>query len=153
MKDQYKELQEDILYQENLIEETLKHLSEVKSKFNPTVKDYFTEPAMGTYLMNFYNGVENILKCICREYYLTMPGGENWHKELLDLALNPPSQKIPVFTPDIVEKLHPYRKFRHLFISGYGFQLKGEKMVELINNIDVFWNDIKKAVSGFLDKL
>jgi hypothetical protein len=64
MKKEYKELIEDVLDEEKAIEETLERLSNVKNKFNPQKEDYSTEPAMGTYLMNFYNGIENILKRI-----------------------------------------------------------------------------------------
>ena len=90
MKEEYKELREDVLDEEKAIEEILERLSSVRNKFDPKVKDYLTEPAMGTYLMNFYNGIENILKRITKEYYLVMPKGESWHKELLILSSNPP---------------------------------------------------------------
>ena len=153
MKEVYKELSEDVLDEEKAIEETLERLSEIRTKFDPQKKDYLVEPAMGTYLMNFYNGVENILKRIAKGYYLTMPKGENWHRELLALSSNPPLGKIAVFNHEIVERLHIYKNFRHRFISGYGFQLKGEKMMELANNIDQLWVDIKKAIFDFLDKL
>ena len=103
--------------------------------------------------MNFYNGVENILKRVSKEYYLTMPKGSSWHKEILILAYNPPEGKIPILTQAIAERLLPYRNFRHRFISGYGFQLKGEKMLELIDNIKSLWVDIKKSTSEFWDKL
>lgn len=103
--------------------------------------------------MNFYNGIENILKRIIKEYYLTFPKGESWHKELLNLSSSPPSEKIAVFNQDIVERLHSYRNFRHRFVSGYGFQLKGEKMLELIDNAKPLWIEIKKAISDFWDKL
>ncbi len=102
--------------------------------------------------MNFYNGIENILKRISKEYYLTMPKGESWHKELLVLSFNPPKGKIPILNQGIVERLHPYRNFRHRFISGYGFQLRGEKMLDLVDNIEPLWIDIKKAISDFWDK-
>ena len=153
MKDEYKELREDVLDEEKAIEEILERLYEVITKFDPKKKDYLTEPAIGTYLMNFYNGVENILKRITKKYYLTMPKGASWHKELLALSSNPPSGKSAVFNQNIVERLHPYKNFRHRFISGYGFQLKGEKMLELVDNIKPLWVDIKKAISDFLDKL
>lgn len=153
MKDQYKELREDILDEEKAIEDTLMRLFEVKSKFDPQVKDYSIEPAMGTYLMNFYNGIENILKRISKEYYQIMPKGESWHKELLVLSANPPQGKIALFNQQIIERLYPYRNFRHRFVSGYGFQLKAEKMLELVDNIQVLWNDIRKAISEFWDKL
>ena len=153
MKEEHKELKEDISDEDRAIEETPERLSKVMAKFDPHKKDYSTEPAMGTYLMNFYNGAENILKRISKKYYLTMPKGESWHKELLALSSNPPSGKIAIFNQNIVERLHPYRNFRHRFISGYGFQLKREKMLELIGNIDSLWSDIKKAVSDFWDNL
>ena len=153
MKDQYKELKEDVLDEEKAIEETLERLYEVKHNFDPQKEDYLTEPAMGTYLMNFYNGIENILKRISKEYYLTIPKGDSWHKELLILSYNPPERKVPIFDQGIVERIVPYRNFRHRFISGYGFQLKGEKMLELIDNIESLWTDIKRAISNFWDKL
>ena len=153
MKDRYKELREDVLDEEKAVEETLMRLFEVRSKFDPRVKDYSIEPAMGTYLMNFYNGIENILKRISKEYYQTIPKGESWHKQFLVLSANPPEGKIPLFKQEILERLHSYRNFRHRFVSGYGSQLKGEKMLELIDNIQVLWNDIKKAISEFWEKL
>ncbi len=153
MKEEYKELREDVLDEEKAIEETIEILTNVRSKFNSQAKDYLTEPAMGTYLMNFYNGIENILKRIIKKYYISMPKGASWHKELLTLSSNPPSGKNAVFNQNIVEKLHPYRNFRHRFVSGYGFQLKGEKMLELIDNIEPLWSDIKKAISNFWDNL
>ena len=153
MKNTYRELKEDVIDEETAIEETLERLHNIRSKFDPGERDYFIEPAMGTYLMNFYNGVENILKRISKEYYLTMPKGESWHRELLILSSNPPEGKVAMFPRDIVDRLHPYRNFRHRFVSGYGFQLKGEKMLELIDNLKPLWDDIKNALSGFWDKL
>ena len=97
MKNQYKELQEDILYEEKLIEKAIGCLIEIKHRFEKNEKDSSIEPAMGTFLMNFYNGVERILKCINREYYNVLLKGETWHKEILDLSYQPPSDKVAVF--------------------------------------------------------
>ncbi|MFH0948465.1 MAG: hypothetical protein V1833_05660 [Elusimicrobiota bacterium] len=117
MKDQYKELQEDILYEKELIEKILIYLMEVKHKFEKNENSCSIEPAMGTFLMNFYNGVERILKCINREYYHAALKGEAWHKDLLDLSYQPPSEKVAVLDLTIVEQLQAYRKFRHRFVS------------------------------------
>ena len=65
MKDEYKNLREDMLDEEREIEETLERLYKITSKFDPQIKDYSIEPAMGTYLMNFYNGIEKILLQRC----------------------------------------------------------------------------------------
>ena len=70
-----------------------------------------------------------------------------------NLSSNPPSEKIALFNANIEERLHAYRNFRHRFVSGYGFQLKGEKMLELIDNAGPLWIEIKKAISDFWDKL
>ena len=153
MKEQYKELKEDVLDEQKAIDETIERLLKAKESFHPQRQDYLAEPAMGTYLMNFYNGIENILKRISKEYYSIMPTGNSWHKELLNLSYNAPKGKIAIFDQGIVEKLVTYRNFRHRFISGYGFQLKGEKMLELIDNIESLWDEVKKAIAEFFTKL
>ncbi len=153
MKEQYNELKEDILDEEKAIDETIERLLKAKENFNPQKQDNLTEPAMGTYLMNFYNGIENILKRISKEYYSIMPAGNSWHKALLNLSYNAPEGKIAIFDQGIVERLIIYRNFRHRFISGYGFQLKGEKMLELIDNIESLWDDVKKVIVEFFNKL
>jgi len=153
MKKEYEELYEDILDEVRAIEETLERLYEVRSKFAPQAKEYSMEPALGTYLMNFYNGVENILKRISKEYYQIMPKGGSWHKELLALSHSPPKGKAAIFSQSTVEKLHQYRNFRHRFVSGYGFQLKGEKMLGLIDNIGPLWDDIKRSLEDFANTL
>lgn len=153
MKKQYEELVLDIADEEKAITGSLERLYQVRDKFNSQPEDYTTEPAMGTYLMNFYNGVENILKRVCKEYYGVFPKGESWHKELLILACNPPQNKEAVLDENIVKRLHAYRSFRHRFVSGYGFQLKGEKMLELIDSLAPLWKDVQSGLSDFLKKL
>jgi len=69
------------------------------------------------------------------------------------LSYSPPEGKKAIFSESIVEKLHQYRNFRHRFVSGYGFQLKGEKMLVLIDNISPLWDDIRKAITDFWDTL
>ena len=86
-------------------------------------------------------------------YYVVIVRGENWHKELLDLSFNPPEDKMPVFSKATVVALYRYKNFRHRFISGYGFQLKAEKMVELVENIESLWADIEKQLDGFLQRM
>lgn len=153
MKEQYKELKEDILDEEKAVDEIIERLCQIRGNFNPQKQDILTAPAMGTYLMNFYNGIENILKRISKEYYSVMPKGNSWHRELLSLSYNAPEGKISVFSQELAGRITPYKNFRHRFISGYGFQLKAEKMLELIDNVGTLWADTKKAISDFFNKL
>ena|SRR3990167_4254884 len=139
MNDKFKELQEDVLAEQKLIEKTIQRLSVIKSQLPLAEDDHKTEPAMGTYLMNFYSGIENILKRICKVYYETFPAGQNWHKELLDLSYQPPEGKFSVFSEKVVSRLYKYKNFQHRFVSGYGFQLEAKKMIELVDGVEPLW--------------
>lgn len=153
MDEKYKELREDVLDEQQAIAEVLERLFKIKAQFDGVDKDYTIEPAMGTYLMNFYNGLENIIKRISKEYYQAMPQGASWHKELLELAYTPPMGKVPILSENLVRRIYPYRNFRHRFISGYGFQLKGEKMLQLVDSLALLWQDIENDLADFWKKL
>lgn len=131
----------------------MEDLSSLANTIDHENTDNFQKTALGVFLMNFYVGVENIIKRVSKDYYLTTPKGNSWHKELLELSYNPPMGKIPVFDKNIIDKLSPYRGFRHVFVSGYGFKLRFELMVSLIDNIDTLWIDIKNAIKEFCGKV
>ncbi|MFH1859577.1 MAG: hypothetical protein ABH870_00955 [bacterium] len=153
MKEQYEQLKADVLDEIEEIEQVLRDLSFLKNNLAPDKIDNAQKAAIGTFLMNFYVGVENIVKRIAKEYYQAMPKGNSWHKELLDLSYMPPQGKISIFNQDIINRLNPYRGFRHVFVSGYGFKLHLESMNSLINNVESLWTDIKKAIEEFWSKL
>ncbi|MCK5083402.1 MAG: hypothetical protein KAR31_10885, partial [Candidatus Omnitrophica bacterium] len=151
--DRIEKLKADVLFEITLVEEAVNRLNEIKARLPIVEDDHITEPAMGTYLMNFYNGVENVVKRACKLYYDRFPKGDTWHKELLRLSCKPPEGKEAIFSEDIVKSLNKYLNFRHRFISGYGFQLKVEKMLELVNDVEILWDDIQKDLNSFLEKL
>ncbi|MBU0878922.1 MAG: hypothetical protein KKD55_04855 [Candidatus Omnitrophica bacterium] len=153
MKERYEQLKADVLDEMEAVEEVLKDLSFLKNNLNSDKIDNVQKAALGTFLMNFYVGVENIVKRIGKEYYQVMPKGSSWHKELLDLSCTPLRGKTPLFNQDIVDRLNPYRGFRHIFVSGYGFKLRLELMNSLISNVEFLWADIKKAIEEFWSKL
>lgn len=154
MRDEIHELREDVLNEEALIEETIKRLKQIRKRVSTEVADEMMEPALGTCLMNFYNGIENILKRICKVYYQSpVLRSPNWHKELLDCSYQPPSGKNPVLSRDVVERLYQYKNFRHRFISGYGFQLKLEKMLVLVENVEILWLQVKQEIDQFFKKV
>lgn len=153
MKERYEQLKADVLDEMEAVEEVLKDLSFLKNNLNSDKIDNVQKAALGTFLMNFYVGVENIVKRIGKEYYQVMPKGSSWHKELLDLSCTPLRGKTPLFNQDVVDRLNPYRGFRHIFVSGYGFKLRLELMNSLISNVEFLWADIKKAIEEFWSKL
>ena len=56
---------------------------------------------------------------------------------------------MPIFSKEVVIRLYQYKNFRHRFVSGYGFQLKAEKMLELVDNIESLWKDIQSEIDLF----
>ncbi|MBU2600147.1 hypothetical protein KJ849_06200 [bacterium] len=117
MQRKYEQLKIDVLDEIEAIEQVLKDLSFLKDNLDPNKIDNIQKSAIGTFLMNFYVGVENIVKRITKEYYQAMPKGNSWHKELLDLSHTPPQGKNPIFNQDIVNRLNPYRGFRPFPLS------------------------------------
>ncbi len=153
MAEKYDQIKEDVLDEIGAIEQVLIDLSSLNVNLDPDKIDSPQKAAIGTFLMNFYVGIENIIKRISKEYYQNLPKGASWHKELLNLSYNPPQGKIPIFDKIIVDRLNPYRGFRHLFVSGYGFKLRLELMTSLISNIEPLWIDIKTDIEKFWNKL
>lgn len=153
MDSEYEQLNSDVLDEIEAIEQTLEDLTSIKKNLIPDKVDNTQKAAIGTFLMNFYVGIENIIKRISKVYYQKIPRGHSWHKKLLDLSYNPPQGKIPIFDESIVDKLNPYRGFRHVFVSGYGFKLRIELMISLIDNVDPLWIDIKNSIDEFWNKM
>ncbi len=50
-------------------------------------------------------------------------------------------------TPDLA----PYRKFRHVVLHGYGFQLDWERMTEGIEHVNVIYQRLKTRFEKFLE--
>lgn len=76
MKPEHERLKQDILFEQG-------QLDVVVQKING-IKKYAAEAsiaALGVYLMNFYNGIENIMKRCAREYYKKIPKGDDWHND------------------------------------------------------------------------
>src|SRR5438876_12132670 len=71
--------------------------------------------AAGLFLANFYGGIENVLKRICRFHQVEIGRGENWHVELMKSFCDPPRQDLPLLLDQqLADDLAPYRQFRHV---------------------------------------
>lgn len=88
----------------------------------------------GVYIHNFYNGLENILKRVLLSRRIRIKEGPYWHKELLQRAL-----KEGIIDEELYHKLISYLTFRHYFVHGYAFRLETEKILNLIENIEIVY--------------
>ena len=62
------ELKKDIKSEKKAIDESLKNLFQIYKQYSTQKDNFMLEAAMGTYLMNFYNGIENIIKRILTHF-------------------------------------------------------------------------------------
>jgi hypothetical protein len=148
MKANYEQLKKDLLFEQEQLDLVIAKIRGIKDLKITEINT----AATATYLMNFYNGIENIMKRCAREYYKKIPKGDDWHKQLLLQSSLLHKGKIPLFEQETVDKLYHYLTFRHFFVHGYGFKLNWEKMESLVENIDELWGDIKKQLSMFISK-
>jgi hypothetical protein len=96
-------------------------------------------------LHNFYNGIENILKQIFVSQKISVPGGQSWHKDLLETAV-----KEKIITEECKSHLGQFLAFRHFFSHAYALDLYPERMEPLVENSQVLYSIFKNDINKFL---
>ncbi len=89
------ELREQIDIERDSIDRTLAELLLLKrdlAEREPSVRDL---AAAGLFLANFYTGIENIFKRLCRYHELEIPAGADWHLELTRRMTQPLQEGCP----------------------------------------------------------
>ena len=104
--------------------------------------------ALAAMLHSFYSGIENIFKRTTLELGDPMPGGESWHKELLDGMTQPTGNRRPVLAPGLRDRLKEYMEFRHVFRHAYTFDLRWDRMKTLVLGCE----ETLQLVEGELDR-
>jgi hypothetical protein len=103
--------------------------------------------ALGGLMHAFYNGIENILKQISKEYDEEFGINGHWHSDLLKLMMQNTARRPSVVSPELYTILKKYLGFRHVFRSIYTHELRWENMKELVNNcrgaFDLFENEVR----------
>jgi hypothetical protein len=148
------ELREEIAIEFEAIEITVSELLALQQDIagrEPTVRE---KTAAAAFLAQFYTGIENILKRICRYYDVSLPTGDTWHVELFQRFCNPSLPPLPaLFDEKLAAELAPYRRFRHVAFHGYGFQLDWERMAEGVGSVHKVFSAVKIILIGHLQSL
>lgn len=113
------------------VETALRNLEETMGRQTKTVVEL---AAMGAFLHNVYNGIENILKQTLKLNNIQIYKGENWHKELLNLSV-----ANEIISAELSDELYEYLAFRHYFVHAYGFMLEEAPLEPLAHNIKMVW--------------
>ena len=135
-------LARQILAEKENVEIALGNLKEALSRKEKSVVEL---AAIGTFLHNVYNGIENILKQILKAKNTEIPKSDTWHKDILNLSA---TQKI--ISKKLTDELYEYLTFRHFFVHAYGFMLDEDHLKDLSNNIPNVWNKFMSEIERFL---
>lgn len=148
------ELREEIDVEVEAIEKVIGELSELRRDVEnrePTVRE---KTAAGAFLAQFYSGIENILKRICRFHSIPMPTGETWHTDLFEFFCTPSKHPLPsLFDESLPSLLAPYRKFRHVVYHGYGFQMDWNRMLKGVMRVETVFERFKSNLFNYLRTL
>ena len=102
--------------------------------------------AIGTFIHNCYNGIENILKRILLASKIKVKDTPTWHKDLLKTSLD-----MGVISYELYVSLSGYLSFRHFFIHAYGFSLRWEELKPLIDGLEETLNKFKSTIYHYID--
>lgn len=117
----------------------------------PTVRE---KAAAAAFLAQFYNGIENILKRISRYHDVPLPTGEAWHVDLFRRFCSPSHPDLPaLFDESLALALAPFRRFRHVALHSYGFQLDWSRMAEGVARVQDVFSQFQVGLSDYLNTL
>jgi hypothetical protein len=113
--------------------------------------DFIERSAVALLLHSFYNGIENVLILIFKNYGEELPNGIKWHIELLDKAFVSNGNRKEIFQRELQESMEEYLKFRHFIRHSYGFQLEWARMENLVKQIENIWKILRENLSLFIE--
>lgn len=137
------DLLQDIAVEEEHIAATLLGLRQAQIRRDRTVVEL---AAIGTFLHNTYNGMENLLKRALRYVGTPLPQSASSHKDLLDLAVDQ-----HIITQSLSRDLDAYRGFRHFFVHGYGVLLSEAQLMPLAEQLPRVWERFKAELTTFAE--
>jgi hypothetical protein len=115
------------------------------------IPDFIEISAVALLLHSFYNGIENVLVLIFKNYNEKLPNGIKWHIELLDRAFVSNGNRKAIFQNEVQESMEEYLKFRHFIRHAYGFQLEWSRMENLVKQIESMWKVLKESLNQFME--
>jgi len=108
-------------------------------------------------LHGFYAGVERIFEDITRTLEKAMPGGPEWHRDLLvQMSAGVNAIRPPVITQETRYCLDEYRGFRHVVRNVYTFNLRPARLKELSMQLRDCYRSVEQDLqtfAGFLEQL
>ena len=101
-------------------------------------------------LHGFYNGVEGLLENIATSLDQQLPGGEGWHKELLNqMASEVPNIRPAVISTSTLVVLNEFLRFRHLVRNIYNFEIDPVRLEPLAESASDVFDQVSQELTNF----
>jgi hypothetical protein len=114
--------------------------------------DAIERSALAAMLHSYYNGVENIFQRVAVEVDGKTLKGELWHRQLLENMAQSEKNRPAVVSEALKVKLRAYLEFRHVFRHAYTFELRWEKMAELVLGCEETFGRFEIEINNFFEK-
>lgn len=148
------ELIEEINIELESLDITITSIVELRSIIGENEPDKFQKAAINQFVSEFYNGIENILKRICKYNNITVPFGGDSHLKLFKMFTLTSEFNLPlIFNSELEDEFTNLRKFRHFVIHGYSYKIEWQYLKESIGIIDIVYNQVKQIINDYLESL
>jgi hypothetical protein len=124
-----------------------------RAKESPTDQDYFLAAA-ALDMHGFYAGVEKVFELIASDVDGSRPTGAQWHRDLLiQMTLDVAGVRPPVLTTATQEALAEYLEFRHVVRNVYTFNLRPQRVAELVGGLPAAFTLVQHDLQRFVEFL
>ena len=93
--------------------------------------------------------MEDILKTLAKDIDDYVPGGDNWHQDLLDQMAAESGVRPAVLGADLYEQMVTLKGFRHVVNHNYGTALKLDNVQENLAVLQQAYPLFVRAINSF----
>jgi hypothetical protein len=105
-------------------------------------------------LHDFYSGLERVFSLIAGSVDGSVPGGHEWHRELLrQMGTDIPQIRPAVLSAQTMQDLEEYLGFRHVVRHIYAFEFDFERVERLVRHLRPLFERVSTELKAFANLL
>lgn len=117
----------------------------------PDLRESLSKRAMASILQDFYNACERIFHRIAADLEGGLPENGGWHRRLLaSMATAAAGVRPAVISRELASTLDEYLGFRHVFRNIYGYELEGNRLRRLSQDLPNTAQRLEDELGAFL---
>lgn len=131
------------------IEQVVTRAQSAWQTYEKTGNDFLLD-SVALNLHGFYSGIEKLLERFAKGVDNQVPGGNSWHRDLLQqMADDVTGVRPAVISASVLEQLDEYRRFRHVVRNVYGQELEPEKLKVLVTMSFATYTQVEEELVAF----